>query len=109
MVQDRVRGRLFDGAGCCDGAEPQSVAGKGHMIEPPTTVGRERRLARAAARMARPGGAPIATPMPDPELPPDRRSMSDTERAAAAQADRTGLAPLRSILRIRPFRRLWLV
>jgi dTMP kinase len=35
--------------------------------------------------------------------------MSDTERAAAAQADPTGLAPLRSILRIRPFRRLWLV
>jgi dTMP kinase len=35
--------------------------------------------------------------------------MSDTERAAAAQADPTGLAALRSILQIRPFRRLWLV
>src|SRR6185369_9373451 len=35
--------------------------------------------------------------------------MSDTERAAAAQADPTGLAPLRSILKIRAFRRLWLV
>jgi dTMP kinase len=35
--------------------------------------------------------------------------MSDTERAAAAHSDPTGLAALRSILQIRPFRRLWLV
>jgi dTMP kinase len=37
------------------------------------------------------------------------RAMSDTERAAAAQADPSGLAALRSILHIRPFRRLWIV
>ncbi len=35
--------------------------------------------------------------------------MSDTERAAAAQAGPTGFHALRSILRIRPFRRLWIV
>jgi dTMP kinase len=39
----------------------------------------------------------------------NRRSISDTERAAAARSDPTGFAALRSILRIRPFRRLWLV
>jgi dTMP kinase len=38
-----------------------------------------------------------------------RRAVSDAERAAAAQADPTGLAALRSILQIRPFRRLWIV
>ena len=37
------------------------------------------------------------------------RSRSDTERAAAAHADPSGIGALRSILRIRPFRRLWLV
>jgi dTMP kinase len=35
--------------------------------------------------------------------------VSDTERAAAAQGDPAGLAALRSILNIRPFRRLWIV
>jgi len=37
------------------------------------------------------------------------RAVSDAERAAAAHADPTGFAALRSILRIRPFRRLWIV
>jgi dTMP kinase len=35
--------------------------------------------------------------------------MSDAERAATAQVDPTGWAALRAILRIRPFRRLWIV
>jgi dTMP kinase len=35
--------------------------------------------------------------------------MSDTERAAAAQADPAPVASLRAILNIRPFRRLWIV
>ena len=39
----------------------------------------------------------------------DRRSISDTERAAAARSDPSAFSELRSILRIRPFRRLWLV
>jgi dTMP kinase len=38
-----------------------------------------------------------------------QRSVSDAERAAVAQADPTGISALRSILRIRPFRRLWIV
>jgi dTMP kinase len=37
------------------------------------------------------------------------RAVSDTERAAAANADPTGIGSLRAILRIRPFRRLWIV
>src|SRR5215470_13358066 len=37
------------------------------------------------------------------------RKISDTERAAAAQADMAGVDALRSILKIRPFRRLWMV
>ena len=70
------------------------------------------------------GGAVIAgdarrevLPSPDRRLTPSgsrgaaesRRAMSDTERAAAAHADPSGIGALRSILRIRPFRRLWLV
>jgi dTMP kinase len=39
----------------------------------------------------------------------DRRLISDTEAAAAARSVPSGLAALRSILRIRPFRRLWIV
>ena len=39
----------------------------------------------------------------------NRRLISDTEAAAAARSDPSGLAALRSILRIRPFRRLWIV
>jgi dTMP kinase len=35
--------------------------------------------------------------------------MSDTERAAVAHADPAGFCALRSILLIRPFRRLWIV
>jgi dTMP kinase len=35
--------------------------------------------------------------------------ITDTERAVAARSDPTGLPALLSILRIRPFRRLWLV
>jgi dTMP kinase len=42
-------------------------------------------------------------------MPVNRRPISDTERAAAARHDPTGWAALRSILRIRPFRRLWIV
>ncbi|MDT5024377.1 MAG: dTMP kinase [Micromonosporaceae bacterium] len=37
------------------------------------------------------------------------RAVSDAERAAAANADPTGIGSLRAILRIRPFRRLWIV
>ncbi len=37
------------------------------------------------------------------------RRPSDTEQAAKAHADPTGLSALRSILQIRPFRRLWIV
>jgi dTMP kinase len=37
------------------------------------------------------------------------RQVSDTERVAAARSVPSGFAALRSILRIRPFRRLWLV
>jgi len=37
------------------------------------------------------------------------RRPSDTERAAAATADPTAVSALRAILRIRPFRRLWIV
>lgn len=37
------------------------------------------------------------------------RAISDTERAAAAHSDLAGMAALRSILKIRPFRRLWIV
>ncbi len=37
------------------------------------------------------------------------RAVSDTERAAAVRADPSGLGALRSILHIRPFRRLWIV
>jgi dTMP kinase len=37
------------------------------------------------------------------------RAVSDTERAAAANADPAGIGALRAILRIRPFRRLWIV
>ena len=39
----------------------------------------------------------------------NRRAISDTEAAAVARSDPSGLAALRSILRIRPFRRLWVV
>jgi dTMP kinase len=39
----------------------------------------------------------------------NRRLISDTEAAAVARSDPSGLAALRSILRIRPFRRLWIV
>src|SRR5258705_3420020 len=45
-------------------------------------------------------GAPVST---------TARLVSDTERAAASTADPAGIGALRSILRIRPFRRLWLV
>lgn len=38
-----------------------------------------------------------------------RRSVSDTERAADAHADRSPYGALRAILHIRPFRRLWIV
>jgi dTMP kinase len=38
-----------------------------------------------------------------------RRAVSDTERAAVAQAGPTALGALRAILKIRPFRRLWIV
>jgi len=37
------------------------------------------------------------------------RRPSDTERAAAAQADPSGMVAQRALLRIRPFRRLWIV
>jgi dTMP kinase len=36
-------------------------------------------------------------------------TVSDTEKAAAARADLSGFRALRAILRIRPFRRLWIV
>jgi dTMP kinase len=38
-----------------------------------------------------------------------RQPVSDTERAASAQADPTGWRALQAILRIRAFRRLWIV
>src|ERR1044071_6841141 len=37
------------------------------------------------------------------------RRASDTERAATAQSDPSGLMSLRALMRIRPFRRLWMV
>jgi dTMP kinase len=67
------------------------------------------------AKAGRRGGAAIARQSPGAAgdstagAAAERRPPSDTERAAAANAGRTGISALRSILRIRPFRRLWIV
>src|SRR5258705_38842 len=74
---------------------------------------RRRSAAGSMALPGRRGGAAIARHSPDAGASraarAARRAMSDTERAAAVQADPSGFAALRGILRIRPFRRLWIV
>src|SRR5262245_58124365 len=50
----------------------------------------------------------ISTKAPGPQPEPPR-PKSDTESAVAATADPSGLSSLLGILRIRPFRRLWVV
>jgi dTMP kinase len=62
--------------------------------------------------LGRRGGAAITKQSRDAASPGGTgraRAISDTERAAAAHSDPTGVAALKSILRIRPFRRLWIV
>ncbi len=49
-----------------------------------------------------------AGPVPEPS-PDEPRAVSDAEAGAAAVSDPSGLGALMGILRIRPFRRLWIV